>query len=359
MSPIRINWKDAESAEERFSSHSRELSDALASLKNVKAYRCMRGSGFTSVYQSIDREISRLEEEKDSLGGLKSGLGNILEEYKRRENGITGEMAKRIEDAFAVETNDVWDIVSEFGWVGQGLSMGGRFLTEGWSIGTGVKSGKDFLELFGNAAAAASESGMTWRNFLGFTDGLKDLDKSGGWKTFHSSLSKQFGKDLGIGKDFSWSGSSQGERTKVGAKWGAHFLTAVENGIENYEEFKNSGDTGRGIGETVIESAVDVGLGALATAGASALAGSLAAGAAAAGATALAPLIGSTVVVGALGAGIAWAANGVCKWFNDGKDIGETISDGIFDAVEGIRDKIQSFGRDTADDKRTFTDRWF
>ena len=49
MSTIYVAWKGVTDAIDEYSSERRELSDSIANLRSIKAYRCMSGYGFSSV----------------------------------------------------------------------------------------------------------------------------------------------------------------------------------------------------------------------------------------------------------------------------------------------------------------------
>ena len=120
-----------------------------------------------------------------------------------------------------------------------------------------------------------------------------------------------------------------GSKIKVATKWAGTGLSAVTNFISNKEEQKkNPGmSNARVVSETVVETAIDVGVGALATAGATALLGAAA----------------PAVAVGAVAVGAVWAVNTATEvitahfWGEDNKkNLTEFASDAIIDGVTAI-----------------------
>ena len=122
----------------------------------------------------------------------------------------------------------------------------------------------------------------------------------------------------------------------VACKWASYALSFVASGVQNYDEFDGDMGNARFWGETLIQGGVDIGLGALA-------------GIAAA---ALLPATWPAIAVGAVGAGVVWAANGVCEWIT-GESIGEHVADFLCDGTEAIADFAQNVGDAVADGVET------
>lgn len=118
-------------------------------------------------------------------------------------------------------------------------------------------------------------------------------------------------------KDFVGGAAEHPVGTAV-AKWGTVLLTGAVNFFDNFEEF--GGVTGRGIGETVIETVVDVGL----SIGMTALVG--------AGLAALGVVSAPAVLVAAASAALVYGANAFVE-SKTGIDIGEHVADFVFDKL--------------------------
>lgn len=334
MSSISVKWQNANSTVSKYESHRRELSTAAATIRGVKSYRCMRGGNFTEIYRALDRVLTRLENEKNGIKNLSDGLSDILRTYDTYEGKIadaihSGDMEEK-KNPFEWGWNESWNVVSKIGIIGPCISALGRLITGGWTTSSLIKSAKDLLSAIGGVSSTISKgSNANWKEALfGLSDGLKGLDTSSIGETFKSSLAKQFGKDLSFS-----SATTVGDKIKVATKWGGYALTLFSNVIDNVEEFEGQdGQTGRMLSEIAIETAVDIGVGALATAGVSAAASGLVA----AGLITAAP----AVAIGVASVFTVWAANGICKWATGGKDIAETVSDAVCDASEWVTEKV-------------------
>lgn len=342
MSTIYVAWKGVTDAIDEYSSERRELSDSIANLRSIKAYRCMSGYGFSSVYRTLDRIIQNLEREKRSIKSLEDALSEILNTYKQYENNIEGNVqvgegeSSETTNFFQWKWSDMWKVIAKGGIIGNVVAAAGGLITGGWSHSSAINALKNIVSGVGGiAGAVAKGSDANWRNaLLGLDDALKSLDTSSAGSAFESSLVKQFGKDLSFKQ-----AANGADKVKVGAKWAGHFLTLFSNAWENAEEFEGQEDAlVRGTAETAIETVTDIGVGAVATAGVSA---GITAALTALGCTVAAP----AVAVGAGAVVVTWAANGVCKWLTGGKDIGEVAADLVCDSVQNGIDAVVSWGK--------------
>ena len=158
-----------------------------------------------------------------------------------------------------------------------------------------------------------------WAKALGL-NGYKavSLSQTAGWMGRLQSAKDTFEGAL----NYEVTGDTAGNAIK-GTKIAGWALALVANGFSNYEEFSKGEITGeRAVAETVLETGIDIGKGALLAAGA-------AAGAAALG------IAAPAVVVG----GVAVAASAVldfaCKQLT-GKAVTELVSDTILDVGEAV-----------------------
>lgn len=302
MSTISVKWQNANSAVSKYASHRQELSSAMATVRSVKSYRCMRGRNFTEIYRALDRVISRMEDEKNDIRSLENGLSDILKAYEACETKLVGQIKggtpEETENPFAWSWKDTWKVVSKAGIIGSLAAAVGGIVTGGWTASTVISSLKNIVSAIGDVSVAATNGTKTyWEKAL---FGMNEKDASGA-----------------------------GNNVKVAAKWAGYALTLASNIVDNVEEFKGQeGQTGRMLAEIGIETAVDIGVGALATAGVTAVASGLVT----AGVITAAPV----VLVGVGAAGVTWAANGICKWATGGKDIAETVSDFACDLTENL-----------------------
>ncbi|MCJ0538607.1 hypothetical protein [Enterococcus cecorum] len=126
-----------------------------------------------------------------------------------------------------------------------------------------------------------------------------------------------------------------GSKIKVATKWAGTALSAVTNFISNKEEQKkNPGmSNARVVSETVVETAIDVGIGAFATVGATELIGAAV----------------PAVAVGAVAVGAVWAVNTGVEaitahfWGEENKkNLTELASDAIIDGATYVGKKVGS-----------------
>lgn len=107
-----------------------------------------------------------------------------------------------------------------------------------------------------------------------------------------------------------------GQNASALCRWAGYALSFVMEGVDNYAEYH--GDMGaRFWSETLLEGAVDVGVGI----GAGVLA------------AALLPATWPAVAVGAVGAGAVWLVDSVCEW-TTGQDLSDLIVDPILNYAE-------------------------
>ncbi|MDO4633216.1 MAG: hypothetical protein Q4B01_05100 [Eubacteriales bacterium] len=222
----------------------------------------------------------------------------------------TAGKSKSKENPFKWKWKDTAKIIGGFGPAG-GIIAAGMNIATGESWTTTMKT---IVSTIGGGAGVVVEINKCNVNWWKHVIGINTNTVEG--SNFFSRLASSWGKE--VSKLDMTGAKTTAEKIKVGAKWAGHVLTVASNGIENYNEFKGQkGKVGRAIGETVIESAVDIGLGMAASAAAGAL------------------LVGAPAfVVAGVGVAAVWAANGVCKWATGGRDIGEVTADLVMDFGE-------------------------
>lgn len=272
-----------------------------------------------ALYQSCEQNVAKCE------NSSVIDWGTVV----KSDTAVAGGAVKQTEP-FDWTMKDWAKLVGKAGIIGGVASSLMSVANEGISWKTGITVGKNLTGVVGKCVSAASEgTGAKWAEELfGLGTGLKKIDTSSMGKSFWSSIKKQFVDDLGLN-----GATKTADKIKAGTKWAGHFLTIAGNAVENYEEMRaEHHSVERMVSETVIESGVDIAIGAVATAASTAALGAISTAVAGTAAAALAPVLGSAVVIGAGAVAITWAANGVCKMFT-GKNIKETVSDFVCDKV--------------------------
>lgn len=322
-----------------------------------KVYSACPGSG--SVRLGLRNSLIQIMEELNSERRLFNKMEEMLEEcvscYQTYEVGIArcqsnvsvswGEEEKTDSAEDIGEPiwswGDTWKMLGNFGIIGSTLGAIGNVVTGGWNVNSVLGSAEFVNSIVGGVAGMAGATDAKWKYLLGMDDALGTLaGNSGGsfWEAFKGSAKSQILDDLGFN-----GAATTADKVKVGTKWAGHVLSLAINGVENYQEFEGQGAYGvaRGTAETVVETAVDIGLGigatALVSAGATVLVS--------AGVITAAP----AVAVGAVAAGVVWAANGVCKWVTGGRDLGEVTADFVCDVGEGAVELAKKGAEKVAD----------
>lgn len=288
---------------------------------------------FCEQYFAINRNAIRIKR-------MSTTLGNVANQYRCTEefmesdlfdsnkviadfsvNGIRilgkGEGTSSLYDGTVhsidwVDKEDILEGIGEFGIVGNIISVIGSHITGGDPAKNTIISLKYLAGTVDDIAEAAGDTTSNWKNYFGFN--LKDT------KGFWDSMQEQI-DDLKFGKS-----KTVSSNVSVAAKWAGYIATGLFEGYENIWVNEEGNSTGRQIAETVGETAVTIGMGALATAG-------VTAGLAAAGVVA-AP----AVAIGLASVGVCWAVNSVCEHLT-GKDFAEYVSDKIIDrGIEKINE---------------------
>lgn len=344
------------------SNNANGLKAARTAVANVRRNCAIWSSSRQSILNSLQSIEKNLQKEEASVKKLGSSLWDIVSLYKETENNIVGAVGKNgtantpengAADSGAGENDtdvantasriwkwsDTWNMISSFGVPGGFAAAIGNLVTGEMDAGTVLSSAKFLSKTIGTAATACTKGDTTaswWKYFNGMNDATADFAGSSFGETFFSSLKKQFTKDLNFGN-----ATEVGDKVKVATKWAGHALTVAKNGVENFQEYKN-GDisAGRAVAETAVESAVDIGMGALATAGVTAAA--VAMGVAA-----------PAVAVGIGAVAVTWAANGVCKWATGGKDVGEVVADSVCNVGEAAVSVAKSGVKTVSDGAKT------
>lgn len=315
MSTISVSWQKASGLVDDFSSERRELSRHISSLRSVKSYSSLRGFGYQSIFNTLGRVIDSLDDDKDHIKNLENGLSYVLREYDTSEKRISENIKHDEHDWGKSIIKTIMDGIGKAGIAGSIISTVYRLITGDQTAADYLKAIKSLIPGLGGIATVISKGGAEWASRL---IGWNATDVS---KSFLENWKNQFPTNT----------TSATKTIGTIAKWAGHLLTVVANGAENAEEFKGTGNTGRAIGETVFESAVDIGVGTACTAVAATVIAALAG-------TATAPAL----LVAGTGAVLYTGANELCKWASGGRDLGEVIADGICDGIENIGNAVRT-----------------
>ena len=345
MSEIYIEWAKADGLLSDLDNSASRISTAARRVSGEANMWCMNSSAGRRISASIRDLGESLNQDKQDIAALRKSLNRILRYYGRCENGLLG-MKDEILSLMA-------GLVGDLSGTTKAISAITGFIT-------GIVNGDDLAEVLLNLAKQSvgsaadllkTDPSAKWHekvfNLGGSADefaknalenydiGLpEDLVHAGdlksaikmkpmemGWNTLKEAAKDELGGWKFWGKDL-------GAKARGAAicKWAGAWLDTALNGLENYQEF--GGWSKRMVGETILESAVDIGLGAVVGiavgAGVSAIA--------AAGVTVMAP----AVIVGAVSGVAVWGINQICSHITGGKDLGEVAADAVCDKLENL-----------------------
>lgn len=305
---------------------------------------CFQSGATESIKQRLNSISNTISQERQTLRKMKETLNTVADKYEKTENTICKVSADNKVTA--------WE----------------KLITQNWVSGLGKDSGKTVLDILtemgdvgkigslpvevlkilidGDGLTAKDIGALikgTGNSILGVFDAVKDykdgaLDKLWGLHKFETIVTdSQAGWLANASKSFKDTLFDQFkvmEKGKFdGAKAAGWALSLVANGFSNYEEYQDGGiSKGRAVAETISETLIDIGKGALITAG-------VAAGLATIGVSAPA------VVVAGAGVAISAAADFICKKVTgaltgEEKGLTETVSDFVLDTVSDIGKKV-------------------
>ena len=304
------------------------------------------GSGNTKrmLQNTLNSILNEMERERNIYNSISHVLEQNVSMYRTSEKNIAtcqpgssikwsdtvdvvvGGKEEATEDSI-FSWSDLWDIVGNAGVIGKAAGAVGTIVTGDWTPENILTSSKFISDIIGDGTdIVKGGTKVSWKTLLGGEKALDGLQKGSAWKT---SMNQQLVDDLGFN-----GAASTADKVKVGAKWAGNILTFGLNALDNYEEFEGQGTEGfiRGTKETIIETGVDIALGAAATAAVSA------------GLVALGVVGAPAVAVGVAAAGVTWAANAICKWATGGDDIGEVVANVVCDVEEWFTDVKKDIG---------------
>lgn len=330
-----------------------ELGNLESEIRSVAFSLSFSVSSKAGVQRRLIGAAGKVAEHQSCMWSMHSALDDILKSYDNTERAILSNLGVKEAKEPTVQADQqssnseenkeefdwsslLWKTVGNFGAVGKGLSTIGKFLTgdksdaktwadagsgfwkTGWKIGDAVKKCKKDPDV----NWAKEVAGLNRNSFL---ESIKKSNLSAGQRAMHG-----FNKEIkSTFREF----KTTGGRVK---QIGGIAISAVANGIDNYEEYKN-GDisVGRAVAETVTETAVDWGkdllIGAAVTAGFAAI-----------GIAAPAVVVGAATM--AVSVAADWACEQVC-----GKKLTEAVSDAVLDAGEALADGIKTGAKKVAE----------
>lgn len=342
---FQVNWAAASAATTNIYRCEKELESIRGAVAKVKRNCAVTGNNGIQLTRAMDTVMKALEEEKKGADSMRTALTDVVETYKKYEQkildntdqitfeeGKAGEKTDKLNptssdgaetssdssERWKYSWSDFWkDLIKAIGSVGIAgnlIAAVSSWLTGNGSFADLITVCKYIAKAVGSGASAVSGGGTyaAWSDSIVGMTATETGAKSFG-KAFSEAWEKQFPTDMTKG-----SGA-----VKTVAKWAGYALTVVQNAYENVQEYTNDGiSAGRAIRETMIESAVDIGIGA----------------AASAGVTAVLTVIGvaapPALVVGIGAVVLTTGANAVCKWVTNGRDLGEVAADLICDIGE-------------------------
>ena len=347
MSGFHIKPDKVSALAEELNGYSGRLEEFKSEVGSVRNAKGISTSSYSSIQQRIKSLAEDLEEEKRKMGTMYVSLQSISKQYIDCENSITGRAQGTAiggmeapspgtggtgggggdqpwyADLPRETVNLILDVIEEAGDLGGSTAVINSIIKilmdhDGFTY----KDAGAVIKSLGKTIMGASELAgepWDWIEALGL-NGYKavSISQTAGWMGRLQSAKDTFESAL----NYEVTGDAAGNVIK-GTKIAGWTLALVANGFSNYEEFSKGEITGeRAVAETVLETGIDIGKGALLAAG-------VAAGAAALG------IAAPAVVVG----GVAVAASAVldfaCKQFT-GKGVTELVSDTILDVGEAV-----------------------
>lgn len=311
---------------------------------------CFQSGATAGIKQRLNNISNTINQECQTLRKMKETLNTVADKYEKTENTICKVSADNKVTA--------WEKLITQNWV-SGLDKDSRktvldILTGMGDVGKIGSLPAEVLKILidGDGLTAKDIGALikgTGNSILGVFDAVKDykdgaLDKLWGLDKFETIVTdSQAGWLANVSKSFKDTLFDQFkvmEKGKFdGAKAAGWALSLVANGFSNYEEYQDGGiSKGRAVAETISETLIDIGKGALITAG-------VAAGLAAIGVSAPA------VVVAGAGVAISAAADFICKKVTgaltgEEKGLTETVSDFVLDTASDIGGKISDMASD-------------
>lgn len=346
MRGFSVQWKKLQSQSAIIQKTGKNLKGMGTTVASVKSNLNYMGR-YGNVIRALNSISDELQIEANSIQSMGDTLQGVSAVYKNTEQELLGKSSvisvveKASDVQGIIEAFDwkfdklLWKSVGKFGVVGTAVAAFGEMCTGGVSYKTLLGGGSKAVGIFGDLAKNAYSEKPDYRKVLfgnaekgGAVKSLKDwADKNGTVITGKESMfSANIKKQL---SEYSLKNCKNvGEKIKVGTKWAGVAFSGITNGISNYKEYQEKGITAeRAVAETITETALDIGIGMVATAGATALLGASA----------------PAVVVGVAAAGAVWAVDAATrfltnKYAGEEKGFTEFVSDTVLDFGEKVNE---------------------
>lgn len=306
----------------------------------------MKLKNMSRISSQMQQILQQLEAEKNKMNDMHRAMETAVEKYQNTEERIVGAAWAGIGDDQAPGNNPTGTTAPGQGgvaldWLGLLKQIVGKFGIAGnlplcvakWADADILGGMKTALKLVSSGASMVGNNGIKWKGLIGMPDLGKYANLTdSSFKSVFSFAAKEEWNSYFFDKTKTGA-EAVANKFKVVAKWAGNVLTVADNVAQNVEEHGGISNS-RFWQETITESAIDIGKGALIAVAAGA--GS-AAVAAAGAATAPVWLTGIGITVG-----LNWGADQVAKLVTgDSKARAtEVISDAIWDhAVPWIKDR--------------------
>ncbi|MBO5303953.1 MAG: hypothetical protein J6A92_07885 [Lachnospiraceae bacterium] len=341
MSEFSVQWKKLQSQSSSVVHTGKNLKRMEHTVSSVKS-----NLKFMGKYANVTRALNSIAADLEKQGKQTVSLGETLQKistvYNNAEQSLLGKntvitVSSKARDIstepvkFAWRVDKLlWKSIGKFGVVGTTIAAFGEMVTGGVDYKTLLGGTSKAIGVIGDLAKNAYSDKPDFKKVL-----FGDTTRGGAVKSLNEWAEKNNISITGKGSTFSASIKKQlseysfkacknvGDKIKVGAKWAGVALSGVTNAISNYKE--HNGFTTRAAAETVTETAIDIGIGMAATAGATVLLGATA----------------PAVAVGAVAVGAVWAVDTATKYLT-GKFMGEEkgftelVSDTVLDFGEKV-----------------------
>ncbi|MBO5373345.1 MAG: hypothetical protein J6A75_11620 [Lachnospiraceae bacterium] len=364
MATVYVEWNRLRNQGNALAANEKSLSLYAAKVNSVNAQLRYK-TNYSGVTKALGNIASGIQRQAGIMQKMVIQLESISGAYKTAEGEITaqkpvvvtaikassinvsGIKSKEISTTKWSKNNEkfdwklgslLWKSIGKFGAAGNIVAAFGEMMTEGINAKTVISGSSKVLNIVGEVAKNADSKKPNYMEVLfgkwekgGALKSVQDFAKNSGqtittkWGVFGTSLKKQISEFLPS------SCKTVGDKVKICTKWGGVILSGVTNAISNKKEMETEGiSTKRAVAETITETAVDVGIGMVATAAATALLGATA----------------PAVMVGAAAAGAVWAADAATRYLTkkitgSEKKLTELVSDTILDAAEAV-EKIKN-----------------
>ncbi|MGL5436031.1 MAG: hypothetical protein ACRDBO_11610 [Lachnospiraceae bacterium] len=334
MEQFTAKYKMMMNSEPIFKDYQKLLKTYIEEVNSVKSN--LRGK--ISSYDQIGKKLSALSDNVLTCSNVMSVMGNkiydIGKKYQNTEKNIVGSTGEELDLSLRIVDMEPYVTI---------LGPNGQFSPELSKLIGAVGPAGEIISSIVSTSSDVTSNDTNWFDVL--EDGIKIADKGIDIFDKYKELSKADWADYIVGLNVSDKAGKgflevfrdelsetvvDGSKTGV-PKWlgtAAFVASAVGTAWDNFQDYQNGEmGVGRAILETGSEIAVDIVLGA----GATALA------------AALLPVGAPAVAVGAIAVGVTWAAEWICESLTE-ESLTETVSDFILDTGQWIGESAKEAG---------------